>query len=254
MPRRLLPGRLVDLGRFVPPGFFPRHVRAYVPSVVDRAVPWPAIVMFDGQNLFGDQGSYAGGWHAHEAVDGMTSRTVIPPIVIAIDHGGIHRVEELARHSDAFLDWVAGTLVPLARHELHLQHHVMLGGSSLGGLAALYGHFRHPDVFAGALAMSPSFWIRRGAIFSALDTLKRPHVSRLYVDCGRLEGSGRMYRDAVRMVNLLRERGYDDTNLMWRPDARGRHREAHWRRRLPKALRFLFRATGRGHARAGPAP
>jgi hypothetical protein len=43
------------------------------------------------------------------------------------------------------------------------------------------------------------------------------------------------------MTAHLAGRGYDDDRLMFRPDSRGAHNEASWRRRLPKALRFLYR-------------
>jgi hypothetical protein len=29
----------------------------------------PTLYLFDGQNVFGDEGSFAGGWHTHAAVD-----------------------------------------------------------------------------------------------------------------------------------------------------------------------------------------
>jgi hypothetical protein len=43
------------------------------------------------------------------------------------------------------------------------------------------------------------------------------------------------------MAAHLAGRDYDDDRLMFRPDAKGAHNEASWRRRLPKALRFLYR-------------
>jgi hypothetical protein len=49
-----------------------------------------------------------------------------------------------------------------------------------------------------------------------------------------------MIKSVERMAELLRARGYGNDRLLYRPDARGTHSEAHWRRRLPKALRFQF--------------
>src|SRR3954468_23112097 len=51
------------------------------------------------------------------------------------------------------------------------------------------------------------------------------------------------------MAEHLLERGYDSDSLMWRADARGTHSEASWRRRLPAALRFMYR---RGETLAAP--
>jgi hypothetical protein len=51
-----------------------------------------------------------------------------------------------------------------------------------------------------------------------------------------------MIKHAREMAEHLETRGWGTgEKLMWRPDAKGTHSERHWRRRLPKALRFLFR-------------
>jgi hypothetical protein len=43
------------------------------------------------------------------------------------------------------------------------------------------------------------------------------------------------------MTEHLVERGYDSDRLMWRAAPRGTQSEAAWRRRLPAALRFMYR-------------
>jgi hypothetical protein len=43
------------------------------------------------------------------------------------------------------------------------------------------------------------------------------------------------------MAKLLEHQGYSAAQLKFRPDARGQHNERAWRRRLPAALRFMFR-------------
>ena len=251
VPRRAGQGTHVELGRFALGGLPERRVRVYVPSRYDGWKPHRALVLFDGQNVFGDQGSFAGGWHADEAIERLPKK-LQPPIVVAIDHGGEARIDELVPWKgksgrggdlDRLLDGVAGVLVP----EIHRRWHVLpgavglcLGGSSLGGLAALYGHFRAPDVFGGALAMSPSLWVADRKIFPFVEARPKPKFTRIYLDCGVREGRG-MFALAEAMAALLHARGWHgDRSLMWRPDAKGAHSEAHWRRRLPKALRFLY--------------
>ena len=49
-----------------------------------------------------------------------------------------------------------------------------------------------------------------------------------------------MVHEAQQVASILEER-LDASRLMWRPDRRGKHREPDWKRRLPKALRFLLR-------------
>ncbi len=233
------------------PGFGPRTVRVHVPNREDGG-PRRGLFLFDGQNVFDDPPSFAGGWHVHEAVDRLPRGTVDAPVVIGIDHGHERRISELSPwregphdgEAERFLDAVTSTVVPWAVRELGLlpgPQGAVVGGSSMGGLAALYAHFRYPEVFGGAICMSPSFWIAGRAIFPFIERRPTPSVSRVYIDCGAREARGRMLPLAEQMARHLGQRGYAKGQLLWRPDARGTHSERHWRRRVPLALRFMFR-------------
>ena len=206
----------------------------YVPPRASRRL----LILFDGQNVFGDEGSYSGGWHADATVAKLPG-TVDRPMVVALHHGHHHRNRELWTDLEALLALILHQLLPAVRERWVVEGPIVLGGASLGGLAALSGHFRHPDVFGGALCMSPSFWYDQGAIFRELPRSPFPG-SRIYIDMGLREGRA-MLPMALRMVEALRERGFADDQLMWRPDKRGIHHEKHWRWRLGKALRFMFR-------------
>ena len=246
------PGRFVTWGPLEVPGFPSRHVRIYVPSDHRADGTRPGLFLFDGQNVFGDEGSFAGGWWAHAAVDALPRKGRVAPVVVGIDNGGEARLGELSAwdvagqkgRAEQFLAWVVGTVVARAREEFGLRQGpvgAVIGGSSMGGLAALWAHFRYPQVFGGVLGLSPALWVARRAIFGDLDHRRTPPISRVYLDCGGREGGGRMLPLVERMAKKLAARGYPEGQLMWRPDARGSHNETAWRRRLPKALRFMFR-------------
>lgn len=245
-------GHFVDLGLLHPVGLGTRHARAYVPAGPVRARP--LLVLFDGQNVFGDAGSFAGGWHTHTAVDAFArTRRTAAPIVVGVDHGGLARIDELTPHSDGRrggkLDATLGTLVdelvPRLRERFDTGD-CFIGGSSLGGLAALYAHLVRPDVFAGALAMSPSLWFARTRFARDILSRPRPARSRIYLDIGVREGHGRTLPIVEQLGAQLRRRGWTEPadrgslRVMVRPDARGRHHESSWRRRFPKALAFLL--------------
>ncbi|NUP13685.1 MAG: alpha/beta hydrolase [Polyangiaceae bacterium] len=241
---------MVDItGPFeIVPGVPPkRHVRIYRPRRVpshDR----PVLLLFDGQNVFDDEPSFAGGWHAHRAVERL-AKTVPPPIVIGIDHGNEHRISELSPFDfgrvhgsfDGFLDWIAGWLLPKLRREHRLTsdpRRTIIGGSSMGGLASLYAALKRPDVFGGTISMSPSLWVARGALLRFAAKRAPAPGSRIYLDAGGREGEGRMLAAAEKMALTLRASGRAE--IMFRADPRGQHREIDWRRRLLPALRFQF--------------
>ena len=174
------------------------------------------------------------------------------PVVIGIEHGGPGRNLELspfpfeadAGQIEILLDWITRHLIPALTAELNLVPPplgAVIGGSSMGGLAAFWSHFHHPESFGGALVMSPSFWVASQAIFVDVAAQPTPEVSRIYLDAGAREDKGKVVEAIQRMVEHLTERGYDSDRLMWRADPRGTHSEAAWRRRLPAALRFMYR-------------
>jgi enterochelin esterase-like enzyme len=244
-------GEVSVLGPFETPGLPPRRIRVYLPRAYDPTRPSFALYLFDGQNVFDDGPSFAGGWHAHQAVEALAKSKQPVPVVIGVDHGGPDRVRELSPFpleaepglAGVLLDWITAGLMPALNAELNLLPGplgAMVGGSSMGGLASLWAHFHYPRAFGGALALSPSLWFADRAIFADVASRPTPEVSRIYLDGGAREDKGRLIPLVKGIVQHLAERGYDSDRLMWRADSKGAHSEASWRRRLPRALRFLY--------------
>lgn len=249
---RMVAGQVNVLGPFEVPGFKPRHIRIYLPRDYTPDRTWLSLYLLDGQNLFGDEGTFSGGWHVHEAVESLARARRPVPVVIGIDHGDEDRITELNPFTyeespgrlGEFGAWISGELMPALGEELKLVAPplgAVIGGSSMGGLAALWLHFHFPQAFGGALVMSPSFWMENQKIFEDVAEQPAPGLSRIYLDAGAREDRGRLLPIVAAMAAHLAGRGWDDDKLLWRPDARGVHNEASWRRRLPKALRFLYR-------------
>jgi enterochelin esterase-like enzyme len=237
------------LGPFeIVPGVPPaRHVRVHVPKRA-AASERPLLVLFDGQNVFDDAPSFSGGWHTHAIVDRMARRSN-PPVIVAVDHGHEQRIGELSPfpvmgHAPAIeplLHWIAEWLLPQLRTELSItndRRRVIVGGSSMGGLAALYALLRRPDVFGGALAMSPSLWVGKGALLRLLSEVAFAPGSRVYVDAGRHEAGGTVLGAVHELEHIVKRHPHVDVRLV--ADPRGHHRESSWRRRLPAALRYHF--------------
>lgn len=252
--KNLLSGRLHQAKPVTIPGFEgERRLTLYLPHDYDRTEErYPVAYMWDGQNLFGDQGSFAGGWRLHHALDMRATRGKRVPIVVALHHG-VSREEELVpwpvqdgaeAKADLLLDWVTGTLMPMVEKELRVltgPEHTMVGGSSLGGLLSLYAFFRHHDRFGKALCMSPSLWVAEGKIFEYVARARCAGDPRLYLDCGAKEANGIVIEHAEWMAQLLERKGFwKGYHMIWRPDPRGDHNERAWRRRLPRALHYLY--------------
>ncbi len=248
------------LGPFDIPRVGPRHVRVYVPPRPLRGPPSPVLYLFDGQNVFDDAPSYAGGWHLHRTAHGLAKKHHRAPVLVGIEHGGEARIGELAPwpaersggRTDALVDWIGGVLAPRIRADYHASaepREVGIGGSSLGGLAALYAHFRNPERYGLVLSMSPSLWVGRGQLFHYVAERPKPWTSRIYLDAGALEAGGRMLEAARRLAAELRARGWDEGSLRFVEAKRGTHSEKHWRRRAPGGIEFLFMPEAKAKAR-----
>ena len=246
------PRRRPATGRFVawtvnPSGLGARRVRVYLPSNHGNA-PQPLLVLWDGQNVFEDLGSFAGGWQVHRAVERRVRAGRLAPVVAALDHGGEQRLLELqpfaARsQAPAVLNAVVDELVPRLYSTFKLQpgpQGMTVGGSSLGGLMSLWAHLQRPDVFGAALCMSPSLFAGRGAMFRAVEETPQPWASRVWLDAGGKEAGGRMAQLATRMAATLRDEGWAAGDVALRVVKSHGHNEAAWRIRFPRAMRFFW--------------
>lgn len=232
------------LSLWLPPGFEQAPER------------WPLAIFFDGQNIFGDQGTLAGGWQMHQTLQQRLQAGKQVPVIVGIHHGPqreselspfkpFEGLESKAQHK---LEWLIHGLLPELRTQLGLTlqaAQTLIGGSSLGGLLALYALFHYPAHFGKALVMSPALWPDRFAIFQDIMLCQIPDKARIYLDHGHKEGHehfGQLLFEQTRlMADLLEVLGFSPgRRLYWNPDPEGEHNERSWARRLPAAFEFLF--------------
>jgi enterochelin esterase-like enzyme len=244
-------GKVTEIGPFDIPDLPSRVARVFLPPGFTRQRFRPLLVMFDGQNIFDDETAFAGGWHMDELVSALSPRAHFRPAIVGLHHGGDSRLDELAPFRttrgggklDGLLSWMGTTLLPMLRAELALIDGplgAVIGGSSMGGLASFYAHFARPDLFGGTLTMSPSLWFGKDQVTKFILSRGKPDPSRIYFDWGSREGR-EMSLPANAMAEHLETLGYDEEQLMIRRDLKGKHNEIDWRRRMPRALRFMFR-------------
>jgi predicted alpha/beta superfamily hydrolase len=233
-----------------------RTVLLYLPSSYDEGQKrYPVVYMQDGQNLFDPATAFGGRtWQAGEAMT-LLAAAGIEAIVVAPYHMGAQRIEEYNPFAHwrrgrgaAYVEFMAETLKPIVDHDFRTVPKAagtLIGGSSMGGLISLYAYCVRPDVFGGAMVMSPSLWVANGAVYGVVREQLVPG-GRLYVDNGTRESS------AQPLAALAGEKGYiDGADLLYVQGKGDRHTEPAWARRLPRALRFLL-ASGSGLTESGP--
>lgn len=244
--------------RFLPHN---RDVTVYLPPCYaqhpDRT--YPALYMQDGQNLFasGPEDFYHRSWRIRETADTLIFAGEIEPlIIVGVAHTCEHRLTEYTPTAD----WTQGggladqygrllveELLPFIAANYRVRPgaaNAGLGGSSLGGLAALYLGLRRADIFGKLAVLSPSVWWNHRAILALVSELAPNLTSRprIWLDIGECEGP-RTITDTELLDRRLRAKGWRPReDLLFQRVPGGTHDEAAWSQRVAPMLRFLFPA------------
>ena len=235
-----------DLIVYLPPGYEQQPDRTY-----------PVLYMQDGQNLFDGRTSYIEGrtWEMREHADAaILAGEVEPTVIVGIYNTGDRRLAEYTHEHNRqmgggeavqyglmltreLLPWIAGNYRVRTEREA-----TGLGGSSLGGLVALYLGLRYATWFGKLAVLSPSVWWNHKSILGYLNE-RAPEIwdrPRMWLDVGDREGR-RTLHDAEQLNRRLKANGWrpGDTLHFERVHG-GTHDEASWARRVRPMLRFLF--------------
>ncbi len=240
-----------------------RTIRVYLPpGYAEGSKRYRVLYMHDAQNLFDDATSFVGEWGVDEAMDALAKSDGIELIVVGIDHGNEHRINELrpwanprfgAAEGDAYLDFVVGTVKPFIDRNYRTRTRrsdTGIMGSSIGALISHYAMFRHGDVFGRIGILSPSYWVSE-EIYAYTEARRLKRGTRIYLVAGDKEGSepadwAKNVEKVRRMELVLRRSQGGRIALRTGIRVGAEHNEAAWRREFPEAVRFLF---GRGGQR-----
>lgn len=253
---------------FIPQLNRERRVWAYLPPDywTSESRRYPVVYMQDGQNLFNARGTFSGEWGVDKALNrlfggGTTTENLGPVIIIGVENGGAHRVDEYSawRHAEhgggeggAYLDFLCDTLKPFVDNHLRTlpgRAHTAILGSSMGGLMALFATLERPGVFGLAGVFSPSLWFSP-EILSWVRRRKPTSPVRILLMAGQRE-SDTMVSDLLDLYETLLEAGHDDSNLHYDLHSDGAHAEWFWAREFEHAFAWLFGAMPEhGHGSA----
>jgi predicted alpha/beta superfamily hydrolase len=234
-----------------------RRVSIYLPPGYDASTDrYPVLYLQDGQNLFDPGRAFVVGqdWGLDETAEALIHGGQMAPVILAgIDHGGEARIDEYTPSCDprrrvggrlaAYRTFLIDELKPWIDARYRTRPDAAstgLGGSSLGGLAALEIGLTRPDVFGTVAALSPSLWWDRRCVLERARALDGHRDVAIWLDAGTEEGPGVVHH-ARMLKNILLRRGWRlNRDLHYREIAGGRHAEADWALRAADVLRALF--------------
>lgn len=228
-----------------------RQIRLYLPPGYETSTTrYPVIYMHDGQNLFDEATSFVGEWGVDELLNDMAKEGGPQFIVVGIDNGGTLRTEELTPYPNPqygggkgalYMQFIVEVIKPYVDEHYRTfsdPDHTYLIGSSLGGLISHYGIYAYPEVFGKAGVFSPSYWFSYEQMKDLTMDNPLPTTHRLYLLVGKKEGPN-MYLTMNSMVDVIKNSGHSETNLIAKMVEDGEHNEKFWRSELKEALLWL---------------
>lgn len=238
-----------------------RLLRIWLPPDYDgrAATRYPVLYLNDGQNLFDPATAFAGvHWQAGETATRLIAeRRIRPLIIVGIDNTKIRHREYIPYRSQdprvylakgkCYPEFLQGEVMPAIEEYYRVlkgPENTGLGGSSLGGLIALYTQLGAPGVFGRLLIESPSLFVANGKILEESRRF-RTWPSRIYIgmgtrEVGDAEKDTKIVGGVRELESILRAAGLDDTRLKVRIQEGATHSETAWAARFPEALEFLF--------------
>ena len=238
-----------------------RVVRIWVPKNFDINKKYGVLYMSDGQNAVDENLSAYGEWDMEDHFKKLEKEGYPQFIIVGIDcpKNSKERTLEylpgpcstfhysyLKRyHGNLFADYVANELVPFINERINVDYdRVGFCGSSMGGLISFYICSKYPEIFKFCISFSPAFFffskkhIREQ--FYSPDWTKPCNKYVFFIGGGDdLERHLRPNTDY--MVSLLKENGFDDSNLLYMIDETRIHHESTWSDFVEPALRFTIK-------------
>jgi enterochelin esterase-like enzyme len=243
-----------------------RFLRVWLPPGYDAAEnagrQYPVFYLNDGQNLFETSTAFAGvEWQVDETADRLIREGAVPPlIVVGMDNTGKDRIREympfrstfprmLGSRGRYYPDFLMKEVMPFVGHNYRVAtgpENTGLGGSSLGGLIALYTAMARPGVIGRLLLESPSLWASGRQLVKESRSV-RIWPERIFLavgtaEAGSAERSRTVVDDVRELAAIMRRAVLSEKRLRLVIREGAGHNEAAWAERFPEALQFLFGA------------
>ena len=226
-------GNTRDVWIYTPPGY---------DTLATLAEGIPYLLNFDG-------GEYVKSIPVPTILDNLiAAHRIVPMVGVFVGSAEGQRDAEL-NQNERYAEFLATELVPSLRAKYHLAASParnVVAGSSMGGLAAAFVAFRHPELFANVLSQSGAFMFGAPGEQSG-EKLKREieaatrrdvafYLEAGIYEVGRLENGVDLLTSNRHLRDALKAKGYRLTY----DEFAGGHSDLNWRSGFPKGLLALI--------------
>lgn len=235
-----------------------RCLHIYLPDDYDQSDrTYPVLYMFDGHNLFFDQdATYGHAWHIADQYANHGVEMIV--VGLECNHEGRERLHEFCPYpvsqsrlgsldgrGAALMDWMSGELCMMIEQHYRTNGVHYLGGSSMGGLMALYGIVHCPEIYRGAACLSSSIFLCLDALQQEIRQAYALKGARIYMSYGTEETSSKKQLAAVvkNHMDLFQELDKQGAHCYFDLMMDGQHNEATWEKQVMTFTRYLEEQT-----------
>lgn len=214
-------GELTESVELEVPGSTPLRFRVMLPPSYGEQSEqrFPVMYVQDGQSVWSDSGDPFGSWGFDSVLDELWEVGALAELLVVSIETGVDRLTLLGPVRDPTYGG-GGAAAHLAAIVNMLKPHIdrtyrtrperastTLMGSSMGGLFSFYAAWERPEIFGGAICLSPSFWWSDRFMVRRVNGGHCPNPRpRLYLDSGAAasehEGDSAT-RDGVHVVRAM---------------------------------------------------
>lgn len=197
-----------------------RRITIYTPPGYEAAKAADLLIVFDGGTYDGRAASLV---PTPTILDNLIAARKIGPIVAVFVNNMGQRNRNLGGYAP-FADFIATELIPWVRKNYRIEEgpgHVVLAGSSRGGVAASHCALLHSDVVGNVLSQSGAYFVRNDVANSlprpitedtgdiVLAYRKSPLLPiKFYMEVGRFDSSGSILGNNRELRDVLLLKGY----------------------------------------------
>lgn len=239
---------VIDHAFFMPQLNRSRRIWLYLPASYQKSKKrFPVLYMHDGQNLFNVNTSFSGEWQVDETLDSTPNAC----IVVGIDNGGLHRMNEYNPYDTEqfgkgegllYLEFIVETLKPYIDKKyrtLRSDKHTIMAGSSMGGLISFYAGILYPQIFGRLGIFSPAFWIAPHLVSYINQSIKpRRHSKQKYYFYGGGAENANMVSDIFQVAELMHS--YANPTIKTVVNPAGYHSEDCWKKEFPAFFQWII--------------
>ena len=242
-----------------------RPLHIWLPdSYYDSTQFYPVMYFFDGHNLFtNEDATYGKSWGMKDFLEGWGKDMII--VGIECGHDGYERLSEYLpypankdSHFDQFvpmgeatMDWILREIKPFIDEHFRtipFRECTAIGGSSMGGLMALYAAIHYNTWFSKAACISSAMGFCIRPLMKDLRTSAVSSDTRIFLSWGTNEAHGitdptredrssKTYGWNNRVAEVLEDKG---ASVQLFCQVGGYHCEADWEKQVPLFMDFLW--------------